>query len=240
MSARSHGISCTSFLVYSPDLHIQVTIAFLDFAVLGQLVPCTRLNIRFLFVEPRFRYVFLSPPLTEVSFDSRYRVHRQQVPQGNCTPDVQHARRTKKGCIERYSLLFISDLFDKARDVILGIENDGTATGEVRGDIVRRSRHRILIGDISALIIHLNFRFFPVIDFRKADLGSFTEFDPVSLFIPDITPDSLACISIKDILLPNHCMTIKFEKLVLIIVTAEFSNLCLRNGTQKCVPNQCL
>lgn len=46
--------------------------------------------------KPRFRYVFLSPPLTEVSFDSRYRVHRQQVPQGNCTPDVQHARRTKK------------------------------------------------------------------------------------------------------------------------------------------------
>lgn len=96
MSARSHGISCTSFLVYSPDLPIQVTIAYLDFAVFGQLVPCTRLNIRFLFVEPRFRYVFLSPPLTEVSFDSRYRVHRQQVPQGNCTPDVQHARRTKK------------------------------------------------------------------------------------------------------------------------------------------------
>lgn len=95
MSARSHGISCTSFLVYSPDLPIQVTIAYLDFAVFGQLVPCTRLNIRFLFVEPRFRYVFLSPPLTEVSFDSRYRVHRQQVPQGNCTPDVQHARRTK-------------------------------------------------------------------------------------------------------------------------------------------------
>jgi len=96
MSARSHGISCTSFLVYSPDLPIQVTIAFLDFAVFGQLVPCIRLNIRFLFVEPRFRYVFLSPPLTEVSFDSRYRVHRQQVPQGNCTSDVQHARRTKK------------------------------------------------------------------------------------------------------------------------------------------------
>lgn len=96
MSARSHGISCTSFLVYSPDLPIQVTVAFLDFAVFSQLVPCTRLNIKFLFVEPRFRYVFLSPPLTEVSFDSRYRVHRQQVPQGNCTPDVQHARRTKK------------------------------------------------------------------------------------------------------------------------------------------------
>ena len=99
MFARSHGISCTSFLVYSPDLPIQVTIAFLDFAVFGQLVPCTRLNIRFLFVEPRFRYVFLSVPLTEVSFDSRYRVHRQQVPQGNCTPDVQHARRTKKTVI---------------------------------------------------------------------------------------------------------------------------------------------
>ena len=96
MSARSHGISCTSFLVYSPDLPIQVTIALSDFTVFRQLVFLYPPYIRFLFVEPRFRYVFLSPPLTEVSFDSRYRVHRQQVPQGNCTPDVQHARRTKK------------------------------------------------------------------------------------------------------------------------------------------------
>ena len=99
MSARSHGISCTSFLVYSPDLPIQVTIALSDFTVFRQLVFLYPPYIRFLFVEPRFRYVFLSPPLTEVSFDSRYRVHRQQVPQGNCTPDVQHARRTKKGYI---------------------------------------------------------------------------------------------------------------------------------------------
>ena len=86
MSARSHGISCTSFLVYSPDLPIQVTIAFLDFVVFGQLVSLYPPYIRFLFVEPRFRYVFLSPPLTEVSFDSRYRVHRQQVPQGEFHP----------------------------------------------------------------------------------------------------------------------------------------------------------
>ena len=112
MFARSHGISCTSFLVYSPDLPIQVTIAYLDFAVFGQLVPCTRLNIRFLFVEPRFRYVFLSPPLTEVSFDSRYRVHRQQVPQGNCTPDVQHARRTEKSHdLNVMALLFYTVFF---------------------------------------------------------------------------------------------------------------------------------
>ena len=95
MSTRSHGISHTSFLVYSPDLPIQVTIALSDFTVFCQLVFLYPPYIRFLFVEPRFRYVFLSPPLTEVSFDSRYRVHRQQVPQGNCTPDVQHARRTK-------------------------------------------------------------------------------------------------------------------------------------------------
>ena len=115
MSARSHGISCTSFLVYSPDLPIQVTIAYLDFAVFGQLVPCTRLNIRFLFVEPRFRYVFLSPPLTEVSFDSRYRVHRQQVPQGNCTPDVQHARRTKKSSQDGLRAYCLSlDQFDES------------------------------------------------------------------------------------------------------------------------------
>ena len=95
MFARSHGISCTSFLVYSPDLPVQVTIALSDFVVFCQLVFLYPPFIRFLFVEPRFRYVFLSPPLTEVSLDSRYRVHRQQVPRGNCTPDVQHARRTE-------------------------------------------------------------------------------------------------------------------------------------------------
>ena len=94
MFVGPHGISYTSFLVYSLDLPIQVTIAFLDFVVYCQLIPCIRLIIKFLFVEPRFRYVFLSPPLTEVSLDSRYRVHRQQVPRGNYTLDVQHARRT--------------------------------------------------------------------------------------------------------------------------------------------------
>ena len=110
MFVGPHGISYTSFLVYSLDLPVQVTIAFSDFVVSCQLVPCTRLIIKFLFVEPQFRYVFLSPPLTEVSLDSRYRVHRQQVPRGNYTLDVQHARRTRK--TEDYSSVsFLNILF---------------------------------------------------------------------------------------------------------------------------------
>ena len=107
MFVGPHRISYTSFLVYSLDLPIQVTIAFLDIVVLCQLVPCIRLIIKFLFVEPQFRYVFLSPPLTEVSLDSRYRVHRQQVPRGNYTLDVQHARRTIKAPIVDGSIVFI-------------------------------------------------------------------------------------------------------------------------------------
>ena len=58
---RPHGISRTSFLVYSRDLRIQVTTTFLDFRVLGPLIRYIRLTITFLFVEPRFRYPFLSP-----------------------------------------------------------------------------------------------------------------------------------------------------------------------------------
>ena len=52
---RPHGISHTSFLDYSRDLRQQVTTTFLDFSV--AFSPC----ITFLFVEPRFRYPFLSP-----------------------------------------------------------------------------------------------------------------------------------------------------------------------------------
>ena len=58
---RPHGISRTSFLVYSRDLRIWVTTTYLDFDVLGHLIRQIRLDITFLSVEPRFRYPFLSP-----------------------------------------------------------------------------------------------------------------------------------------------------------------------------------
>ena len=56
---RPHGISRTSFLVYSRDLRLWVTTTFLDFNVLSHLVRYIRLRITFLFVVPRFRYPFL-------------------------------------------------------------------------------------------------------------------------------------------------------------------------------------
>ena len=44
---RPHGISHTSFLDYSRDLRQQVTTTFLDFSVLGHLIPYYRLISRF-------------------------------------------------------------------------------------------------------------------------------------------------------------------------------------------------
>ena len=58
---RPHGISRTSFLVYSRNLRTWATSIFLDFSALGHLIHPIRLIIAFLFVEPRFRYPFLSP-----------------------------------------------------------------------------------------------------------------------------------------------------------------------------------
>ena len=60
-STRPHGISRTSFLVYSRNLRTWATSIFLDFSALGHLIHPIRLIIAFLFVEPRFRYPFLSP-----------------------------------------------------------------------------------------------------------------------------------------------------------------------------------
>ena len=60
-STRPHGISRTSFLVYSRNLRSWATSIFLDFSALGHLIHPIRLIIAFLFVEPRFRYPFLSP-----------------------------------------------------------------------------------------------------------------------------------------------------------------------------------
>ena len=60
-STRPHGISRTSFLVYSRNLRTWATSIFLDFSALSHLIHPIRLIIAFLFVEPRFRYPFLSP-----------------------------------------------------------------------------------------------------------------------------------------------------------------------------------
>lgn len=41
----AHGISLASFIVYSPDLRIKVTVAFGSFNVFGHLVRLIRLGI---------------------------------------------------------------------------------------------------------------------------------------------------------------------------------------------------
>jgi hypothetical protein len=79
---RSHGISPEPFPVYSPDLRIKVTIAFWDFVVYSQLIRLIRLTIRFLSVEPRFRYCFFSPAPHDANLASRYQVRRQLRPLG--------------------------------------------------------------------------------------------------------------------------------------------------------------
>ena len=61
-SPRPHGISLTSFIVYSPDLRFQGYGCLWELRCLRSACPPgTRLRIRFLFVEPRFRYCFFSP-----------------------------------------------------------------------------------------------------------------------------------------------------------------------------------
>ena len=80
--ARPHGISPEPFPVYSPDLRIKVTVAFWDFDVYSHLIRLIRLTIRFLFVEPRFRYCFFSPTPHDVNLASRYRVRWQLRPLG--------------------------------------------------------------------------------------------------------------------------------------------------------------
>ena len=53
-----------------------------DFAAFGQLIRLLRLVIGFLFVGPRFRYGFFSPPPHGVKLANRYRVRRQLRPLG--------------------------------------------------------------------------------------------------------------------------------------------------------------
>ena len=100
-SVRPHGISPEPFPVYSPDLRIEVTVAFLDFDALCHLIRSIRLNIRFLSVEPRFRYCFFSPASHDTNLASRYRVRRQLRPSG-LSPEVRDMpviQRRKEGRI---------------------------------------------------------------------------------------------------------------------------------------------
>ena len=85
---RPHGISPEPFPVYSPDLRIKVTVAFWDFDACGHLIHLIRLTIRFLFVEPRFRYCFFSPVPHDTNLASRFKVRRQLRPSG-LPPEVR-------------------------------------------------------------------------------------------------------------------------------------------------------
>ena len=71
-SARPHGISRQSFLVYPLDLRTRVTVAFGVFDVSCHLARRVRLHIQFLSVGPRFRYCFFSPAPHDANLASRY------------------------------------------------------------------------------------------------------------------------------------------------------------------------
>ena len=75
-STRPHGISRQSFLVYPLDLHMRITVTFLDFVTFGPLILRMRLGIKFLFVRLRFRYPFFSPTSHDMNLGSRYKVRR--------------------------------------------------------------------------------------------------------------------------------------------------------------------
>ena len=86
-SARPHGISRQSFLVYPLDLHTRVTVAFRVFDVTCHLARRMRLNIQFLSVGPRFRYCFFSPTPHDAILASRFGVRRQLRPLWTFTTD---------------------------------------------------------------------------------------------------------------------------------------------------------
>ena len=81
-STRPHGISRQSFLVYPLDLHMRITVAFLDFVTFGPLILRMRLGIKFLFVRLRFRYPFFSPAPHDINLGNRFKVRRQLRPGG--------------------------------------------------------------------------------------------------------------------------------------------------------------
>ena len=86
-SARPHGISRQSFLVYPLDLRTRVTVAFRVFDVCSHLARRVRLHIQFLSVGPRFRYCFFSPAPHDANLASRYGVRRQLRPLWTFTTD---------------------------------------------------------------------------------------------------------------------------------------------------------
>ena len=97
---RPHGISPEPFPVYSPDLRIKVTVADLDFDAFCHLIRLIRLTIRFLSVEPRFRYCFFSPTPRDVNLASRYRVRWQLRPLG-LSPKVRDMPVIQKKPLQR-------------------------------------------------------------------------------------------------------------------------------------------
>jgi len=68
----------------------------LDFATSCQLIRHIRLDIRFLFVRLRFRYLFFLPIPHDTNLESRSGVRRQLRPLWTFTTDWQHARHTQK------------------------------------------------------------------------------------------------------------------------------------------------
>ena len=86
-SARPHGISRQSFLVYPLDLHTRVTVAFWVFDICSHLARRVCLHIQFLSVGPRFRYCFFSPAPHDASLAIHFGVRRQLRPLWTFTTD---------------------------------------------------------------------------------------------------------------------------------------------------------
>ena len=107
-STRPHGISRQSFLVYPLDLHMRITVAFLDFVTFGPLILRMRLGIKFLFVRLRFRYPFFSPTPHDINLGNRFKVRRQLRP-GGLSPqtDGMPVILKKQRCTSHAPLLFL-------------------------------------------------------------------------------------------------------------------------------------
>ena len=103
-STRPHGISRQSFLVYPLDLHMRITVAFLDFVTFGPLILRMRLGIKFLFVRLRFRYPFFSPTPHDINLGNRFKVRRQLRP-GGLSPQTDGMPVIPKTAIRNASAL---------------------------------------------------------------------------------------------------------------------------------------
>ena len=103
-STRPHGISRQSFLVYPLDLHMRITVAFLDFVTFGPLILRMRLGIKFLFV---IRYPFFSPAPHDINLGNRLKVRRQLRP-GGLSPQTDGMPVIPKKNCEEQSLPAVS------------------------------------------------------------------------------------------------------------------------------------